>query len=362
MTRPSGIFSTTRTYNPGDEFILFGIESLIHDIIGPFNTVFYNRNPAVQNFRMTFDKEATVGTQTANWYQTLRHYFSERENSWSPELGIKFADFVIFAGTPEWVGRMVEPLTSALKEFNGPVLYLGLGSMDIMEKRKFSDLLESDQVALKKAALITVRDTPAANFLNPLSPHILPCPSLFACEGTLHKNKQRIAVSLQGTKNTNTQRIDPAVRDYMLALLNCLNDDYSCAVIAHYVDELPELADFLPSGVDLIFHSDSRSYMETYDAFDLVVTTRVHGAGLAAALGVPSFVISHSHRSQTAEGFLAEMINPDHETPDDAVKRLKKFDNKARSQELLAHQKQSRETYLDLLRSALSPLSNCQSG
>ena len=53
MSRPTGIFSTTRNYNPGDEFILFGIQNVLEEIIGPFNTVYYNRNPAVQNFRMT---------------------------------------------------------------------------------------------------------------------------------------------------------------------------------------------------------------------------------------------------------------------------------------------------------------------
>ena len=356
MTRHTGIFFTTRTYNPGDEFILFGIQNLLHEIIGPFNTVFYNRNPAVQNFRMTFDKEATVGTQTANWYQTLRDHFSERENSWAPELGLDFADFVAFAGTPEWVGRMVEPLTATLDHFNGPILYLGLGSVEIMDRSTFADLLDSDQKALNKAALITVRDSSAANFLNSLSPHVLPCPSLFAAEGKRRDTKHRIAISLQGTANINTQRIDPAVRDYMVALLDRLNGQHACSVIAHYIDELPELTRLLPPGIEVIYHADSMSYLQTYDAFDLVVTTRVHGAGLAAALGIPAFVIAHSHRSQTAEGFLAESVNPNEENVDDVIERIKKFDIKTRSQELIDHQQKTRKTYLDLLRPALAPL------
>ncbi|MEQ8195587.1 MAG: polysaccharide pyruvyl transferase family protein, partial [Rhodospirillales bacterium] len=285
MSRPTGIFSTTRNYNPGDEFILFGIENLLEDIIGPFNTVFYNRNPAIQNFRLTFDKDATVGTQTANWYRTLSDHFSERENAWAPELGLDFADFAVFAGTPEWVGRMVEPLTTALQAFDGPILYLGLGSVALMEDCGFGDLLAADQAVLRKADVITVRDSPAAAFLAPVTPHLLACPSLFAAAGTPRANKRKLAVSLQGTAATNTQRIEPMVRDYTIEILNRLKTAYDCTVIAHYVDELPEFAACLPKDVDVIYHADAADYAKTYDAFDLVITTRVHGAGLAAALG-----------------------------------------------------------------------------
>ena len=354
MSRPTGIFSTTRNYNPGDEFILFGIQNLLQEIIGPFNTVFYNRNPAVQNFRMTFDKEATIGMQAANWYQTLREYFSERENAWSPELGLDFADFVVFAGTPEWVGRMVEPLTSALDRFDGPVLYLGLGSVAIMNECSLDDLLPSDQAALKKAAVITVRDSAAAKFLSPLNPNALPCPALFAAQAKQRTSKRQLAVSFQGTADTNTQRTDPIVRDYMKNLLEKLSKDFNCSVIAHYVDELAELARIIPEGIDLIYHADAADYIGTYDQFDLVVTTRVHGAGLAAALGIPSFVAAHSHRSQTAEGFLAELVDINHESVEDVVGRIQQFDVSARSEKILRYQIDTKKQYLDLLRPILA--------
>ncbi|MEX2451604.1 MAG: polysaccharide pyruvyl transferase family protein [Rhodospirillales bacterium] len=354
MTRPTGIFSTTRNYNPGDEFILFGIQNLLRDAIGPFNTVLYNRNPAVQNFRMTFDKDATVGTQTANWYQTLSEHFSTRENAWAPDLGLDFADFAVFAGTPEWVGRMVEPLTAALQSFDGPVLYLGLGSVAVMENCGFQDLLATDQTVLRKARIVTVRDSSAAAFLAPVDPRLLPCPSLFAATGTARTGKRRLAVSLQGTAPTNTQRIDPAIRDYMLGLLNLLKKTFACTVIAHYVDELPEFSACLPDDIDVIYHADAAEYPAIYDAFDLVVTTRVHGAGLAAALGIPSFAIAHSHRSQTAEGFLAELVRPETDSIEDTAARIEKFDSPARSKELIVHQAAARKSHLDLLRPVLS--------
>jgi len=356
MSRPTGIFSTTRNYNPGDEFILFGIQNILEEILGPFNTIFYNRNPAVQNFRMTFDKEATIGTQTTNWYQTMRTHFSERENTWSPELGLDFADFAVFAGTPEWVGRMVEPLTAALTNFNGPTLYLGLGSVAVMNDCTIEDLLASDQDALKKANLITVRDSAAATFLAPLKPVALPCPSLFAAPATMRNNKQKIAISFQGTAPSNTQRTDADIRDYMVKLLQNLTKQYSCSVIAHYVDELPELSSLIPEDVDLIYHADAADYVGTYDQFDLVITTRVHSAGLAAALGIPAFVIAHSHRSQTAEGFLAELIDTEQSTIKDVIDLISNFDNATRSEKILKHQSVTRIQYLDLLRPALAAI------
>jgi len=356
MSRLTGIFSTTRNYNPGDEFILFGIQNLLREVTGPFNTVYYNRNPAVQNFRMTFDKEATIGTQTANWYQTMREHFSERENTWAPELGLDFADFAVFAGTPEWVGRMVEPLTTALADFKGPILYLGLGSVEVMNNCTIDDLLGVDQTVLKKADLITVRDTAAAKFLAPLNPHELPCPALFSAQAKPRTQKQKIAVSFQGTAPTNTQRTDSDVRDYMIKLLEKLNQHFTCSVIAHYVDELAELKALIPQGIDLIYHADAADYIYTYDQFDLVVTTRVHGAGLASALGIPAYAIAHSHRSQTADGFLAETVDIANESVDEVFSRIQQCDTPAKSKIILQHQMDSKNRYLEFLKPLFAPL------
>ena len=44
------VFSATRQFNPGDEFILYGIMNLLHDVMEneSFNAVIYNRNPDIK--------------------------------------------------------------------------------------------------------------------------------------------------------------------------------------------------------------------------------------------------------------------------------------------------------------------------
>lgn len=42
------VLSTTRQWNPGDEFILLGIINLLREVIGEFNPVIFNRSPEVR--------------------------------------------------------------------------------------------------------------------------------------------------------------------------------------------------------------------------------------------------------------------------------------------------------------------------
>ncbi|MEJ7712218.1 MAG: hypothetical protein WKF84_20740 [Pyrinomonadaceae bacterium] len=46
--RPLNIlFSTTRQWNSGDEFILFGVRQLLHDLGLQYNAIIYNRHPSI---------------------------------------------------------------------------------------------------------------------------------------------------------------------------------------------------------------------------------------------------------------------------------------------------------------------------
>ena len=47
MRRPIVLFSTTRMYNPGDDFVLFGIRRLLEASLGGFVPAVHNRNPAL---------------------------------------------------------------------------------------------------------------------------------------------------------------------------------------------------------------------------------------------------------------------------------------------------------------------------
>jgi len=45
------VFSTTRQWNPGDEFILMGCINLLKEYMGEFNPIIYNRHPQLRRSR-----------------------------------------------------------------------------------------------------------------------------------------------------------------------------------------------------------------------------------------------------------------------------------------------------------------------
>ena len=45
------VFSTTRQWNPGDEFILLGCINLLKKQLGEFNPIIFNRNPQIRRHR-----------------------------------------------------------------------------------------------------------------------------------------------------------------------------------------------------------------------------------------------------------------------------------------------------------------------
>jgi len=177
---------------------------------------------------------------------------------------------------------------------------------------------------------------------------------LFAADHCrVRQQKPRLALSTQGSNMRNGQRIDPLTRDYSIALFKALAQRYECALICHYVDELAELRPHLGEYMEFIYAYDARDYLTIYDDFDLTVTTRVHGAGLCASLGIPGFVITHSTRSATTQGFLSEMLHPQYDVIDSAVARIAQYDVAAASARLCAYKEAERTRYTALLRPVL---------
>ena len=355
FARTTVLFSTTRMWNAGDDFILFGAQNLLKPMLGSFNSVVYNRNPDLHNLRVNFDQvvsfQAGESHFETNLYQLLKPYVTHRDNSWHESFNTDTIDLAVFAGTPEWMGVMVSPLVDSLVRTKVPTLYLGIGAFEGTSQLNFDQLPVKDQLLLIKAHLISVRDKTCSNaLLGPLNVNHLPCPAIFAsdiCKSRRHI--QRIALSTQGISARNGQKIHPAILHYSVRLFRALAEQYDCALICHYIDELTELRPLLGDAMEFVYSYDARDYLEIYDEFDLTVTTRVHGAGICASLGIPAFVISHSTRSSTAEGFLANMVDPQNESVNAVIGRIAQFDIAAASVALIKHKEASRARYEELL-------------
>lgn len=116
------VFSTTRQWNPGDEFILMGCINLLKQHIEDFNPIIYNRNPQIRRARK-YDIIKSIDNIAGK-------DFVEKflDNSVKERPPLDYADMVVFAGSPEWRGRRMTKLYSSILEYDIPSLFLGLGT------------------------------------------------------------------------------------------------------------------------------------------------------------------------------------------------------------------------------------------
>src|SRR5688572_5414453 len=122
------LFSTTRQWNPGDEFILHGIRRLFTQLNIEYNPVIYNRHPSITP-RKRF----------------LRHRWSKHEfyphydNSFILDQG-EVIDYVVFAGTPEWYGgKRMDALHKFIADNKIRCAFIGVG---VPKQPVFSDTLK----------------------------------------------------------------------------------------------------------------------------------------------------------------------------------------------------------------------------
>ena len=210
MYRPNILFSTTRTWNPGDDFILMGVLNLFDSLIQNYNPVIYNRNPALHNFRVHFNRDKVVKLGDATFkanhlYSSITNRLGFKDNSWRQDIDINFIDFAVFSGTPEWCGDLTRPLAEALLRTNIPTIFFGIGSYEKLVNLDLSKLPVRDQKLLKNTLLLTVRDDLCAKILSPLHSTRYPCPALFSSNTeSLRSNRKRIELSTQGFVGRNS--------------------------------------------------------------------------------------------------------------------------------------------------------------
>lgn len=327
MTAPrrNVLFSSTSQWNVGDEFILRGILRACADAGVALNPVLYNRNPAV----------------STPWHPKI---------AWPPapvvppENSAQLTaddpvDYVIFAGTPEWAGgQRSDRLLRFIRErrLRCSFLGVGLGAAQGLEGDAAVVLREHTDV-------FVARDAFAFDAARPhLTPHRHSCPAILCCPGGRERAApRRIGLVLQASQ-TLWQSVPPEVRDYLVAQSRLLAAHFDVCAIAHYLDDLA-LARSL--GLSCRYSFRSEDYPALYEDCDLVITARVHGAGLAASLGIPSILVSHDGRAETGRGFGAEIVPPG--TP--LLPLVQQTDWAARSREVLRLKEAARVFYRDII-------------
>ncbi len=353
MKQKNILFSTTRQWNPGDEFILFGLENLLSALKVSYNPVIYNRNPAI--FRSSEAKILSLKFDFKRMRFSKLHPPEYFDNSFKKRFldSDQFIDMAIFAGTPEWASKRLDTMYTYIDRHNIPVFYLGVGLNDRLDIQSLSPLY---QKVLSKAKLITVRDQIAFQALSSLSPQQLPCPALFSAPDKFEKDilsVRKVGLIFSRQKEVKNNSIDAEtfsfMKDFYENLIKNYAKDLDFEFVCHYIDDLPECQRLFPN-IPCNYSYDSRSYIKIYNKFDLAIGPRIHGIGLSASMGIPGIAIGHDGRADACKGFLADII-----TKTDSVDgALKVFENKLGNvselnKSVLHHKRINYDRYIELL-------------
>ena len=285
------LISSTRQWNPGDEFIRLGVSELLRNLFGTgHNYLLWNRNPDL----------------FVNQYEDDRMRTDFLTNSCKVR-DISYTDMVVFAGTPEWFGNTVEPVFDLLRQYPGiPALFIGIGAgkrLDLLPPAAL-EVLKRDYTAIISrskglaASLNTLLQTDKAIDL--------PCPSLF-CSPARHANrskKLKIAVNMQGCQ-VICQSIAGSLVENFLA---CFPDPSRAPdVICSYIDEFTF---YSARGYTCRYSFEPMDYFSIFDEYDKIVATRLHVALPALAMSIPAVLLASDDnvRIQSSQKMLSPIL------------------------------------------------------
>lgn len=312
-------YNTTRQWNCGDEFILFGIRRIFDKVLGEHNSIIYNRNPDIRpangydifyrNEKLPMNYNDYIDIQKSG----AMYRYGFHDNSIKFNSDLHYVDLAIFAGTPEWTNARCINFYEHIIKNNMPCMILGVGSIPQNIPSYMEDVIS-------KSILWTVRDKKYKQ--TPLSKKYgaiyLPCPALLSAPTEVEKNitdVKNIALVF-GANFEHSVRcncIDDKTYLYHIELYKKILKQYSqykFSIICHYIDELDIAYKLFDKyDVDILYSYDAKDYINIYRNFDFVISPRVHGCGLASSLGIPNINISHDDRGTTCRGFLSEIID-----------------------------------------------------
>jgi hypothetical protein len=335
------LVSSTRQWNPGDEFILFGVQNLIREVFrGDINWILYDRNPDrwINEWKLPLLK-------SVDWSNVFRHYTLEG------------FDMAVIAGSPEWYGNPLKRFYSLVREYNIPLLVLGVGynfgaptaQFDPESGEAVIDFSDDEIYCLRHLAqLTTTRDSYASRALSKVGiPHyVLPCPALFAADKESPANEiRRVAFILQSAEG-NQKISGQIVHGALTAISELRAKGLEVEVVCYYIDEFME---YLPILSPIRYSYDAREYLGILGSFDVVVSTRrLHGAILGNSLGKHVVLIANGDIRCRSGAKLFPFISV--VEAKDVIPTLERISVGEVNKRLIDWKLESKESYLRLLR------------
>jgi hypothetical protein len=301
------LYVTTRQWNPGDEFILRGSRRILQACgIKEDVASIYNKSPQTTSLfeSWNFWKKPYYKSlaSSLDFAVNITHY----DNSFKRSNDINFYDIVVFSGSPAWYGGRLKPLYKKLKEFRGKILFLGIGTPN-----KPLALSEDEKNILRRSTVFCRNQDLVKNLgKQDVVARYLPCPALMSSpfERDAVNGVNLVGLGFNVMDTHRYQRMSSEKFALQKRLFEALNSRYDCRIICHYVDELEHAAELY--GTDKVRYAfDAIDYPGLYSEFDFVLSSRVHGCGMASSVGVPNAAITHDARGDTVNGFLSARVD-----------------------------------------------------
>lgn len=276
MKRMNILISSSRQWNPGDEFIRKGVERLLQSILGPnHNWLLWNRNPD-----LLMNPWADCRMRTDFLTNSVR----------DPALDV--VDLVIFAGTPEWFGQPVERIYRSLLTHPGvPVLVLGAGSGTAMPQFAPHEI----EVLDRENVFICTRSFDLAECLNAQlsTPKTipLPCPAFYSAgEPGAWNDRQRVGVIVQSSGAVN-QSIGEELVQSLISALRDAQGKIDLDIVSLYIDEHMRFSR-LGLGHQCVYSYEPDHLLAQFADYSTIISTRLHGAIAGLSAGVPSILLA----------------------------------------------------------------------
>lgn len=276
MKRLNILISSTRQWNPGDEFIRKGVEHLLKSILGPnHNWLLWNRNPDL------FSNGWADGRMRTDFLTN-----SMRD----PALDV--VDLVVMAGTPEWFGQPAERIyCNLLTQPEVPILVLGGGSGSVMPQLAPHEI----EVLDRSNAFISTRSLDLADGINAQlsTPKAipLPCPAFYSVEQPgVWPDRHRIGVIVQSSGTVN-QSIGEKLVQELIAALRDAQGKVDLDIVSLYIDEHMR---FSRLGLEhpCVYSYEPDHLLAQLTGYSTIISTRLHGAIAGLSAGVPSILLA----------------------------------------------------------------------
>ncbi len=270
------LISTTLGHNPGDELIMDGVLSLLYSRFKSFDYVLYNRNPDLQEGGAKRLARTTVGN-----YQT------------NP-VDLSYIDMVVLAGSPEWTGAPMQSLYEAIDtKPSMPVLALGVGKGS--EDMAWTEL---DQRVLKRVNTFIVTrslETSEELLFKGIGAKPLVCPAFFS-SNAYGAARAKSLLQIVQAPGTEWHEIDGRALEGM---------SQADTLVLH-----PKELKYFNSLQPNLYYAHSADRFRYHVAqYQMVLSTRLHGAIGALAQGIPSVVVTNGdYRIETAARMFGSIL------------------------------------------------------